>query len=319
MSDRNVRFAGMTAATPQSSATALLERRAAVGSLVLGVLLMGAKFVAFELTGSAAVFSDAMESIVNVLAAGLALYAIWLAHRPADESHPYGHGKVEFISAAVEGGMILLAAGAIVFDAAGHLVWPQEIGRLDTGIYIIAATSVANLFGGWVLISIGRRTGSMTLDADGKHLLSDAGTSLAVVVSMWLVKLTGHAWIDPLVALGAAVVLMRVGIKMVRRATVGLMDEQDQTDHALLVAILDRHVGEGRICSYHKLRHRHVGRHHWVDFHVQVERGMSVADAHALASTIELELEQSLGTPSDAMAHVEPCGGCERCKIQCQP
>lgn len=296
-----------------------MERRAAIGALVLGIAVMVVKFVAFEITGSSAVFSDAMESIVNVLAALMALYALWLAHLPADADHPYGHGKVEFLSAAVEGGMILVAAGAIAFDAAGHLFARPELVRLDWGIGLIAATSVLNLAGGLMLVKVGKRSRSMALEADGKHLLSDAATSLAVVAAMVAVQVTGWVLIDPLVALAAAGVLVYMGLKLVRRAAVGLMDTQDAGDGVLLSGILDAHAASAgggllpRICSYHKLRHRHVGRHHWVDFHVQVPAEWSVAEAHKVASLLEIELEQALGDPSDAMAHVEPCVGCAAC------
>lgn len=286
------------------------ERRMAVLSVSVGVALLAVKFYAYFLTGSLAIFSDALESIVNVLASGIALYAIILAHAPPDHSHPYGHGKVEFLSAAFEGGMLLLAAAVIAFRGAEQLIRGSEVVRLDIGIALTIVAMVVNGALGWSLVRAGQRGGSIALEADGKHLLGDAITTVGVLTALVLVRLTGRAWIDPVGALVVAAYIALLGWRVLRRAMGGLMDEQDAADDRLIRTILDAHVGRrGRtpqICSYHKLRHRHSGRYHWVDFHVLVPAGWDVSQGHTVASQLEHEIEQALGA-GDATAHVEPC------------
>src|SRR4051812_40716435 len=174
------------------------ERRAALVSLTVGVLLLALKFIAYFLTGSSAIFSDALESIVNVLASGFALYSIILAHLPADEKHPYGHGKVEFLAAGFEGGVIVLAAIVIAGQAIYEIYRGPQVQQLGLGLVLLLGAMVVNGIAGLYLSASGKRHGSITLESDGKHLLSDAITSLVVVIALSLVKLTGRAIIDPI-------------------------------------------------------------------------------------------------------------------------
>jgi divalent metal cation (Fe/Co/Zn/Cd) transporter len=236
------------------------EIRLAAAAVLLGVALLAIKFTAYILTGSAAIYSDALESIVNVLASGFALYAISLAHSPADRKHPYGHGKVEFLAAGFEGGMIALAALVIVFRAVQTMYYGPQIERLDHGLLLIFIA-----------------------------LLINGGMGVAAYIT----------WI----AAG-----------LLRTSAAGLMDQQDLADDRLIREILDGHVGpaarEPRICSYHKLRHRHSGRYHWVDFHIMVPHDWSIEQGHRVASSIEYEIEQALGE-ANATAHVEPCENAE--------
>jgi len=288
-----------------------LELRAALVSVAVGIALATVKFVAYFLTGSAAVFSDAMESVVNVAASGVAAYALAVAHAPADREHPYGHGKIEFMSAGFEGGMILLAAIVITVRAVDTLLFHQiNVEQLGLGTAMVAGAMVVNGVTGLYLLRTGRRHGSMTLEADGLHLLSDAITSIVAVAALLLVMLTGRHWIDPAGAIIVATYIAVMGIKLLRRSAAGLMDEQDHSDEKLLRGILDSHIGpEGRrprICSYHKLRHRHSGRYHWVDFHIMIPSQLTVDEGHTIASAIEYEIEQSLGE-GNATAHIEPC------------
>lgn len=271
---------------------------------------MGVKFVAYAITGSAAVFSDALESIVNVLAGAFALYAVVLAHRPADTDHPYGHGKIEFLAAGFEGGMILLAAMVIVWRAVESIVHGPEVQRVDAGLALMAVATAVNGGVGALLLRTGRRNGSIALEADGRHLLSDALTSVAVLAALAIVRLTGWTVVDPLAAVLVAAYLASIGVGLLRRSAAGLMDEQDVRDDELIRRILEAHAGpeaaEPRICGYHKLRHRHTGRYHWVDFHMLVPADWDVRRAHAAASALEGAIERALGI-GDATAHVEPC------------
>jgi cation diffusion facilitator family transporter len=289
-------------------------------ALLIGAALVGVKFVAYFVTGSAVIFSDAVESIVNVAAAGFALYSVVLAHRPADAGHPYGHGKIEFLSAGFEGGMILLAAVVSALKAGGDLLRGGELhaGRIDLGLLLMAFALAVNGSLGWYLLSTGRRRGSLTLVADGHHLLTDAITSVAALIGLGVVRVTGWRYADPVAALAVSVYIGRTGINLLRHAVGGLMDRQDVSDEALLRRILDSHLASSgkqpQICGYHKLRHRHSGRYHWVDFHITVPAGWSIDRGHKVASSIEYEIELALGE-GNATAHVEPCNesSCPAC------
>jgi cation diffusion facilitator family transporter len=293
------------------AAVPTIERRAILVSVGVSVLVTGIKFVAYGLTGSAAVFSDALESIVNVAASVFALYSLVLAHRPADEGHPYGHGKIEFLSATFEGGMIFAAGVAVVWHAVTAYIAGPEVNRLGWGLGLVSLASGVNLFAGWILIRVGRRQNSLTLEADGKHLLSDVVTSAGVLASLMLVWLTGRVWIDVAVATVIGVYLCWTAWGLIRRSAAGLMDEQDEADDRLIRSILDAHVSGGvepRVCGYEKLRHRHHGRMHWVDFHLRVPAMITVSKGHDIAGVIESEIERALGE-ADATAHIEPCDG----------
>jgi cation diffusion facilitator family transporter len=295
------------------------EKVAAALAVVVSTVLMAGKFAAYALTGSAAVFSDALESIVNVLAGAFTFYAVILAHRPADAEHPYGHGKVEFLAAGFEGGLILAAALMIAWRGLESLIFGSQLQRIEAGMAIMLGAMVVNGAVGFFLLRSGRNSGSIALEGDGKHLLSDAVTSLTTLLTLALIRFTGWTIADGICALLIAVALVVVGVRLVARSTAGLMDKQDAADNATIRAILDAHVGDSArrpcVCGYHKLRHRHSGRYHWVDFHLVVPADFSVQQSHDAASAIEGEIERALGE-GDATAHVEPCdtAGCGVCR-----
>jgi cation diffusion facilitator family transporter len=289
-----------------------VEGTAAIISICAGVLLLGIKFGAYFLTGSTAIFADALEGMVNVTTSIFATYALTLAHRPADKDHPYGHGKIEFFSAGFEGGMILLAAGVAIAKAGDMLIHNQSLrmDRLGFGLVLMVIALVVNAAVGGYLIRTGKKHSSLTLEADGRHLISDAVTSAAALATLLFVRASGWSLADPLGAILVSLYIAWIGIGLLRRSASGLMDEQDVQDQAKLASILDSHVGpegvEPRICSFHKLRHRHSGRYHWVDFHMMVPGWWNIEQGHRAASTIEYEIEQALHE-GNATAHVEPC------------
>jgi cation diffusion facilitator family transporter len=234
-----------------------------------------------------------------------------VAHTPPDAEHPYGHGKAEFLSAGFEGGMIFLAAVVILgrtIDALLHHT--LEVEELNVGLALITAAMLANGGMGLFLIRLGRRRKSVTLEADGHHLLSDAITTVAALIALFFVKVFDWRLADPIAALLIAVYIGYMGVSLIRRSIQGLMDRQDIRDEQLLKSILDLHVGTGgkppTICSYHKLRHRHSGRYHWVDLHILLPAENTVEEGHNIASAIEREIEGALGE-GKATAHVEPC------------
>jgi len=311
--------ASLPHASGAPAATARTERRAAWIAVATALVLTAVKIVAWRMTGSSVIFSDALEGVVNVVASFVALWAIHHAHRPADRTHPYGHGRFELLSAAFEGGMIFIASIVILWRAIESLLSGDiHLESLDAGIALLLLTIMANgAVGGW-LLSMGRRGGSPALTADGKHLLSDALTTLVAIVSLGFVRMTGWAWVDPVAAIGLGAAIGVVGWRVVRRSLGDLVDEQDLRDAQRVEAILESHCGaEGRepaICSWHALRVRHVGREHWAEFHMQVPASMDVRRAHDAASSIEHEIETALG-PGNATAHIEPCrdAACPRC------
>src|SRR5688572_9951295 len=211
------------------------EARAAGLSLGVGIALLAVKFFAYFVTGSAAVFSDALESIVNVAAAAMAAYALAYAHRPADANHPYGHGKIEFLSAGIEGGMMLVAALVAAVQAVDALIHPAVLQkhRLEQGLLLLGGALHVNGMMGLHLVRTGRRYKSITLEADGKHLLGDAVTSVATIAGVGLVRVTGWSWADPAAALTVAAYIAVVGAGLLRRAEAGLMDRQDLEDDQL--------------------------------------------------------------------------------------
>jgi cation diffusion facilitator family transporter len=297
-----------------------IEARAVLISFAVGVALLGVKFAAYFVTGSTAIFADAVEGFVNVSASAFAIYALVLAHRPADPEHPYGHGKVEFFSAAFEGGMILLAAAVSIGKAVMSVIRHQHVhsDQIGLGVVLILSAMGVNAAVGYNLVVTGRRSGSITLEADGWHLIADAVTSAAAAAAVGLVYFFGWAPADPLMAIAVSFYIAYTGVKLLRRSAAGLMDEQEPHDTQLIRGILDAHVGpagtDPQICGYHKLRHRHSGRYHWVDFHILLPGKTDVAAAHRVASRIEYEIEQAL-VEGDATAHVEPCDdpACEVC------
>lgn len=296
------------------------EATAAILSISVAVILLAIKLIGYFITGSTVIFADAMEGIVNVTAAAFAAYALTLAHRPADKEHPYGHGKIEFFSAGFEGGMILLAALVAIGKATDTLLHHQQsqIQHLAIGVVLMVIALLTNGLVGLYLIRTGRRHSSITLEADGWHLMTDAVTSTAALAALLIVQITGWIIADPVAAILVSVYIAWMGLGLVRRSAAGLMDEQDVGDEAMFSRILDAHLGprgrEPRVCSYHKLRHRHSGRYHWVDFHLVVPKWWDIERGHRVASAIEYEMEQAMNE-GNATAHVEPCEqpGCENC------
>jgi cation diffusion facilitator family transporter len=288
------------------------ESRAILVSISVGVALLGVKFAAYFATGSPAIFADALEGVVNVTASSFALYALVMAHRPADVDHPYGHGKIEFFSAGAEGGMILLAAAVSTVKAVDALVRPHlsHESHLGVGLGLMGVATAANAVVGAYLIRRGRSRRSLVLEADGWHLMSDVITSGVAIGALLLVRATGWGWADPVAAVVVSAYIAWAGVGLIRRSAAGLMDEQDARDTVVIRGILDAHCGPAghhpQVCSYHKLRHRHSGRYHWVDFHLVVPGTWDIETGHRVASAIEWEIEQAL-EEGNATAHVEPC------------
>ena len=293
-------------------------RTAAKWAILVGFVGFGLKVAGWLLTDSDAVFSDALESIVNIIASFGAFFAIAYAERPPDEEHPYGHGPMEFVSAMAEGVLVAAAGVVVLTHCVGTIVHGREpLASLDIGFVLVLISAVLNGITGVALLRIGRATGSAALEGDGKHLLSDLWTTLAVLIGLGLVWITGHAWIDTAVACGVGILLAVVGTRVALGGVSKIMGLSDKEDHARIVTVLEAHRSGTKspaICSFASVRHRHQGRIHFVDMHLRVPREMTVAASHDIASAIEREVLAAVGEGT-ATAHMEPCGDgqCPRC------
>jgi cation diffusion facilitator family transporter len=294
--------------------------RAALISFGLGAVILGVKFWAYHLTLSTAILSDALESIVNVVAAIFAVGGVIFAGKPADRSHPYGHGKIEFFSAAFEGGLIAFAAVLVIIQAIRGFVVGSELKELDRGLLLVVGAGTLNGLLGWFLVRTGRRFHSLTLVADGKHVLSDFWTSAGVVVGLLLVRLTGIRWFDPVVAGLLGLNLAWTGWKLVRQAAGGLLDEEDATMVSRLVSAADASSGSG-IIRVHNLRAIRAGRFVHIDAHIVVPTFWDVGQAHDATDAFEQRVIQASGMKGELVIHTDPCRQlyCAQCDLPACP
>jgi len=293
-----------------------LKKQAALISLVVGFVMLVMKMSAYFVTQSAAILSDALESVVHVAATSMAFYSVILSARPADESHPYGHGKIEFFSAGIEGGLIVVAAVAIIYEAVRGIIVGRELTALDTGMALTLGASIINLVLGWFLIRRGRATHSLTLVADGKHVLTDSWTSFGVVAGLLLVRFTGIELLDPMVAIGVALNILISGYQLMRVSIGGLMDESDQETLARVGAIIDLHRTPEWI-NVHHLRVMRSGQLHHVDFHLTIPYYWNVQQAHEFQGQVERNLIEGLNDHASVLIHLDPCvpSCCSMCRI----
>jgi cation diffusion facilitator family transporter len=285
-----------------------LKRRllAISASLVIGLGLMAVKFIAFWLTDSAAIFSDALESIINVVAASFALGSVILSAKSPDPTHPYGHGKIEFFSAGFEGALIIAAAGGIFYEAWPRLLHPQGIPRLESGLLLILAAALINLLLGLVLIAVGKRTRSLALVADGKHVLTDVYTTGGVLVGLLAVRLTGAFWLDGAVALLVGLNILLTGARLVHQAIAGLMDTSDPELLEEISEVIARHRKDIWI-DLHQLRARRAGARVHIDFHLIMPRDLSLDESHREVKELEQILKDYYSGQADVLIHADPC------------
>ncbi len=273
-------------------------------SILAAVLTIGLKTGAYLLTGSVGLLSDAAESVVNLVAAVIALIALTVAARPADHNHHYGHGKAEYFSAAIEGLMIFVAAAVILVSAVQRLLHPQELERLGLGLAVSLVATAINAGVGLLLIRVGRAHRSATLSADGTHLMTDVWTSVGVVLGVLLVGITGWLPLDAIVAIAVALNILVVGSRLVASSTSALLDAAlAPADVALVTAVLDRHRSAD--VDFHGLQTRESGRTRFVSFHVLVPGAWSVQQAHDLVEVVEGEVLGALDGVH-VSTHIEP-------------
>lgn len=286
--------------------TSKLIRRIAFWGIPLSLFVMGLKALAWYVTGSVALLSDALESTVNVIAAAIAYGVISYAQKPADDDHQFGHHKAEYLSAVVEGMLIIVAAILIVWEAAGHLSKPEPMDAPLLGLVINGVAAVINAAWAWLLIKVGTQHHSPALKADGRHVLSDVVTSGGVIVGLIAATLTGYTILDPLMAIGVAINILFEGWKVVSQSVNGLLDRAvtAEEDEAIKKAIAENATGS---LGVHDLRNRRAGPAVFIDFHLVVPETMPVGQAHDICDRIENALHQVISGASIAI-HVEPEG-----------
>ena len=273
-------------------------------SIAAAVVTIALKTFAFAITGSVGLLSDAAESVVNLVAAVVALVALHVAELPADENHHFGHSKAEYFSAWIEGVMIFVAAGVIVVAAVQRLIHPQALQQIGIGLLITALATVVNLGVGVLLIRVGRQQRSITLEADGQHLLTDVWTSVGVIVAVALVGITGWHRLDPIIALVVGVNILVTGTRLVMRSTSGLMDRALPTaDHDRIVATLQQFSNDE--VQFHALQTREAGRLRFVSVHVLVPGAWTVQQGHDLLENIEAAVCAQL-PDAEVHTHLEP-------------
>jgi cation diffusion facilitator family transporter len=282
-----------------------LRKKAAYLSLAVGIGMFITKMTAYFITGSVAIFSDAAESVVHVAATGMALFSIILSSKPADETHLYGHGNVEYFSAGVEGFLIVFAAGVIIYQAILDIIAGPTLESLSIGVIFISAAGIVNLALGYYLIRTGKKTNSLTLVADGKHVLTDAITSIGVLVGITLVLITDYVMLDPILAIIVALNIVFTGYKLIRESIGGLMLE---TNPEILKTISDRLISirKDYWIDLHELRYWQSGDKTFMDFHLILPYYFTIEQSHNEEKRIDEELQKEYPN-SQIKIHFDYC------------
>jgi cation diffusion facilitator family transporter len=273
-------------------------------SLAVGLLMFFGKTAAWWITGSTAILSDAAESVLHVFAVAFAAFSLWLSRRPASDRYPYGYERVSFFSAGFEGALIILAASAIIVAAVQQWIAGLEFRHLGAGTLVIAGAALVNALLGWYVVRTGRRTHSLILVANGKHILTDAWTSFGVIAGLLLVMATGWRPFDPLCAIAVAVNILWSGGRLMRDSIGGLMDYADPRTGAEVESKVDA-VCAALGVQHHGLRCRHTGGRLLVELHLMFPYAQAIGEAHRLATEFEDRLVASLDMPSEVMTHLE--------------
>lgn len=263
------------------------------------------------------ILSDALESIINVVAAAFAWYSIYLSNKPRDREHPYGHGKIEFFSIGFEGAMILIAGFGILIQAVLFFFNPPELHALTTGVWLTLAGGAANFLLGFFLVRKGKENNSLTLQGNGKHILSDSYSSMGVLAAIVLILFTGYKWIDPIASAVAAVIIIFTGFKLMSKSVRGLMDEVDMKIVDELVVILKEHRQPNWI-DMHNLRVQRYGNYYHVDCHVTMPYFFSLEEVHEEITKLDLLLNSNFQKGSiEFFIHTDPCisSSCPHCSL----
>ena len=290
------------------------KENAAKLSIVAVSFLIAMKVVASIVTGSIAIRADAIHSVIDLVGAIVGFIGIKIADRPPDRQHPFGHGKAENIAGVVIASLIFIAAGTIAYQAITRLISGATVELVTVGIYVTAAAIAINLAISWYMMRVARATDSVALEATARDLTADVLSSVAVLVGLILVRLTGVALLDPIVALLVAILIFRTAFLTMKKSFGGLIDTRlPRPEERKIIACLKEHGGQ--LVGFHKIRTRKAGSQRYIDFHLVVSKDVSVEKAHQLCDELEQQIEARLSYTSVTI-HIEPCDGkCEQCSL----
>ncbi len=299
--------------------------RVQLGITVLSVVLFATKIIAYFLTHSLAILTDALESIVNVLAGFIGLYSLYVAAKPKDSDHPYGHGKAEFVSSAVEGTLIIGAGILIIGQTIQNLVDSRPIESLDTGLILVGITGLINYVAGYICLQIGRRNQSIALESSGKHLQLDTYSTIAIIVGLVVILYTKWIWLDTVIALGVSGLILYNGYRIIRKSLAGIMDEADDELLKQFVTILNANRKPNWI-DLHNLRVIKYGSTLHVDCHLTVPWYLNIHEAHAEIDELSAMIEEKFGKAFELFVHTDgcmpfSCGICDKmdCTVRQHP
>lgn len=285
---------------------------------ILSVVLFLAKIVAYYFTHSLAILSDALESIVNVIAGFIGLYSLYVAAKPKDLEHPYGHGKAEFVSAAVEGSLIVAAGIMIIYETIVNILRKEPIDQLDTGLWLIGATALLNFIAGTICLRIGKKNNSLALQASGKHLQIDTYSTLAIIAGLIIILITQLYWLDKLIALGMSILIIYNGYKIIRSSLAGIMDEADMELLSRFIEVLNNHRRENWV-DLHNLRVIKYGSLLHVDCHLTVPWYLNIHEAHKEIDSLSALIKKEFGDSIELFVHTDGClpFSCKICSKDC--
>lgn len=285
-------------------------------SFIISVILLIIKFYSFYITNSTAILTDALESIVNVVAASFASYSIYLSSRPRDDNHPYGHGKIEFFSAGVEGTLIMIAGLFIIYQAIYNFFFPQELEKLVEGIILISFSGLLNGFVGLLLKKKGKELNSITLEANGKHLLTDTLTSVLLILGIVIIYLTNLYFLDSVIAILFSLYILYSGYGLVRKSVGGLMDEADPEALQSTVEVINKNRKPNWI-DVHNMRVQQYGGDRHIDLHLTLPYYLDLGQVHDEVEELEKVLEDDWPGVMEVFVHADPCIP-EKCCHYCQ-
>lgn len=272
----------------------------------LSVVMFIAKIVAYYLTNSLAILSDALESIVNVLAGIIGLYSLYVAAKPSDEDHPYGHGKAEFVSAAAEGGLIVAAGILILYETVANLIGKSQVNSLDYGIILVGITALINYAAGYYCMRVGRQNNSLALHASGKHLQTDTYTTLGIVAGLVVISLTKIFWLDKVIAIAMSIFIMRSGYLIIRQSLAGIMDQQDMELLQQMVVLLNKNRQVNWI-DLHNLRVIKYGSQLHIDCHLTVPWYLNIHEGHHEIDALIRLIQDEFGDSVEFFVHTDGC------------
>jgi cation diffusion facilitator family transporter len=272
----------------------------------VSIVLLFVKIFAYYLTNSVAILTDALESVVNVVAGFFGLYSLQLSAKPKDADHPYGHGKIEFISAAVEGVMISFAAMFILFESIRNLIFPVGLQQLDKGIFLVSATGAINYIMGRLCVRTGKKNNSLALLASGKHLISDTYTTVGILVGLALLYFTPMPWLDSAVAILFGCIIFYTGFRIVRSSVAGIMDERDNDLLTKMIAAMDNERSKNWI-DIHNIRIIKYGPTLHIDCHLTVPWYLNVHEAHEEIDKLAALVRKEFGDAIELFVHSDPC------------